>query len=102
MRQPEISDGKMTFFPEAGGFYFKNDPNSYPVADEEYLFEVMIDSITRGSVHGVVGGAVTAPLTTPGRHVVRVRAGPDKELGVFGQDTDAVIDEVSVRRCIST
>jgi hypothetical protein len=98
IRQPEISNGKMRFFPEVGEFYFKNDPVSYPVQDEEYVFEVVIDSITQGSIYGVVGGILTMPFMTPGQHAVRVRAGPDKEVGVLGQNTDAVIDRVSVRQ----
>lgn len=96
-KRPEISDGKMRFFPEVGQWFFQNDPAQPPHENAKYVVEAVIDTMSVGSVHLVVGGVVSKPFIRHGHHYDILRAGSQTEVGVLGCFTDAVIDRVSVR-----
>jgi hypothetical protein len=98
-RQPEVGGGKMRFYPW-GEFFMKSDQTGPTEGGTEYLFELDIDSISCGSVYGVVGEHTTRPITSPGKHQCVVRAGPTQAMGVFGSFTDAVLAWVSAREII--
>ncbi len=98
-KKSEIFGGKMRFFPHEKQF-FKNETSTSPVPGLMYVAEIMIDSITTGSVRMVVNSATTDPVTSAGAHSLRIAAGPEQNSGVFGEYTDAVIDRVSIKQIL--
>ena len=66
-------------------------------AGAAYLAEMVVNSITTGSVYITVNLTKTEAVSSAGTHKMIVRAGLEGGFGVFGDYTDAVIDRVSLR-----
>jgi len=98
-RQSEISGGKMRFYPHERRFFI-NSLAEPLTPGATYMAEILIDSITAGSVHMQVSSTRTEAIKSAGKHRVVVQAGMDKSFGVFGEYTDAIIDRVSLRQMI--
>lgn len=95
-RKPsEIAGGKMRFFPHSKQFWSSGTTEPI-VPGRSYVTEVVIDSITTGSVRMVVNSALSEPYHTAGKHTMTVVAGQEENTGVFGEYTDAVVDRVSL------
>jgi hypothetical protein len=95
-REPEISRGKLRFFP--GGEYFMMAIGGGPLAEGAHYNAVLVlNSITCGSVRAVIGRGVSEPITAPGEHSVVVQSGSSQERGIWGSFTDAVVDRISIR-----
>lgn len=98
-KQAEISGGKMRFHPHARRF-FTNRLAKPLTPGATYIAEILIDSITVGSVHMVVNSTKTESVEDAGQHRMIVQAGLESGFGVFGEHTDAIIDRVSLRQLI--
>src|SRR5690606_28573806 len=98
-KHAEISGGKMRFYPHQHMGFFNNlaDPL---IPDTYYLAEIFIDSITTGFVHMVLNSTRSESVNLPGRYQAIVRAGMEGGFGVFGEYTDAIVDQVSLRQII--
>ena len=94
-REPEISGGKLRFFPWAERF-IRNVGAGEIVEGEEYLIEITVDNITCGEVYVVVGDKLSEPIKSPGLHRQQVRAGAGQVRGVFGAFTDAIVDRIGI------
>ena len=95
-RPTEIAGGKLRFGPGKKDFM---QPRTTLVITEgvTYQAEMEIDSISTGSVRWVVGGTACDPVTNPGRHKFLLVAGAIEGTGIFGEYTDAILDNVSLQ-----
>lgn len=98
-KKSEISGGKMRFYPHEKQFFVSQTKGPL-VPGSMYVAEILVDSITTGSVRMVVNSAATDPVTSGGAHSMSIEAGPEKHTGVFGEYTDAVIDRVSIKQIL--
>jgi hypothetical protein len=98
-KRSEISGGKIRFFPHENAF-FANQTAAPIVPSQMYFAEIIVDSITTGSVRMVVNSAATEPLNSAGTHSMLILAGSEPNSGVFGEYTDAIIDRVSIRQML--
>ena len=94
-REPEISGGKMRFYPSSKTL-FSSELVAPLVVGSRYLAKIAIDSISVGSVRMIVGSGATEPFTTPGEHSSIVTAVSKEPSGVWGEFTDAIIDNVGI------
>jgi hypothetical protein len=98
-KRSTISGGKMRFFPHERKFWVNQ--TAAPInAGEMYLVELVVDTITTGSVRMVVNSAATEPFASAGTHRALIMGGAKPNSGVFGEYTDAVIDRVSIRQIL--
>lgn len=96
-RKPaEISGGKMRFYPHENRFFINRLAQPL-TSGNSYLAEILINSITTGSVYVVVNSTKTEAVVSAGLHRMIVQAGMEGHFGIFGEHTDAVIDRVSLR-----
>lgn len=99
-KKSEISEGKMRFYPHEKQFFMNNMVK--PIASgQTYQVEIKVDSITTGSVRMIVNSAASEPVTAAGEHKMLVVAGEGNNSGVFGEFTDAVVDNASIREVIN-
>ncbi len=98
-KKSEISGGKMRFFPHEKQFFIIKTATPLMLG-LTYVTEIIVDSITTGSVRMVVNSTVSEPVTLAGAHSMRIVAGPEQNTGVFGEYTDAVIARVSIKQIL--
>lgn len=93
-KQSGISNGKLRFGPGERIFFANDIPNPLP-QNRQFEAQIVVDSISTGSVRFIAGGVLSDPIREPGVHkFVMLPAGG--KTGIFGDYTDAIVDCVSL------